>query len=74
MLNIFIDLNIELSNNWSYSDINNNIEMMIEKSPNNIIEALIKNPLLKQKENNSYILKYDFLESYLNTLALFKFI
>ena len=73
MLNIFIDLNIELSNNWSYSDIKNNIEMMIEKSPNNIIEALIKNPLLKQKENNSYILKYDFLESYLNTLALFKF-
>ena len=57
MLNIFIDLNIELSNNWSYSDIKNNIEMMIEKSPNNIIEALIKNPLLKQKENNSYILK-----------------
>lgn len=73
MLNLFIDLNLELNNTWTYLDIKNNIELMVEKSPKNIIEALIKNPLLKSKGNDSYVLKYDFLKSYFNTLALFKF-
>src|SRR5690606_29011474 len=49
MLNLFIDLNLELNNTWTYLDIKNNIELMIEKTPKNIIEALIKNPLLKSK-------------------------
>lgn len=73
MLTIFIDLNIELTNIWLYDDIKNNIEILIETAPEKIIDALLKNPLLKQKENKTYTLKYDFLQSYFNNLALFNF-
>lgn len=73
MLNIFIDLNIELGSNWCYTEIKSNIELLVEKAPDKIIDALLKNPLLKLKEANTYTLKYDFLQSYFNTLALFNF-